>query len=139
MEQEEVDTILNHYENCIGETNHQTERDWTQEEIDLFVNQFCEYNLQTEEEPKLDMEKLDPRFVTEEMYKEKFSGFDDNVIEMLTDLENKKLEDTRIPPLKISRESVKLVNSLSDTIYNDKETEASKKDNKSKTECIPDC
>ena len=60
--------------------------------------------------------------------KKKYPLFEDETIEVMTELENRKLEDMRIPPLKISREPVKLINNLSDTIYNDEKIDKEKND-----------
>lgn len=76
--------------------------DWTQRDIDLFVEQFKEADL----EPEINMEKLDPRPYPRSYFENKFSGFDDNVIDALYDLENKKLEDSRLCPLRVLRNKV---------------------------------
>jgi hypothetical protein len=94
------------------------ERDWTKEEIDLFVQQFNNFQ---EEDPIIDMEKLDPNFVPLHEFKKKFSGFDDSVIEMLCECENKKLEDARIPPLTIRHENITITDNLSTIKYIDDE------------------
>ena len=78
---------------------HNTVRDWTQEEIDLFVSQF-QHTLEEDEDPLLDMEKLDPKFYPRSYFREKFPGFDDTTIDILYECENKKLEDARLPPLR---------------------------------------
>jgi len=54
----------------------------------------------------------------------KYSGFDDCVIQMLWECEEKKLEDARIAPLRVNRESIKLTDNLSNIIYTDGEKES---------------
>jgi len=76
--------------------------DWTSRDIELFVSQFKEADL----EPQVDMDKLDPRPYPRTYFEQKFSGFDDNVIDALYDCENKKLEDTRLCPLRVLRNKV---------------------------------
>jgi len=76
--------------------------DWSQRDIDLFVSQFKEADL----EPEIDMDKLDPRPYPRSYFANKFSGFDDNVIDVIYDLENKKLEDQRLCPLRVIRDKV---------------------------------
>ena len=51
-------------------------------------------------------------------YKEKFSGFDDDTLSYMCKLENKKLEDARIPPLIVRNETIMLKNNLSREVYN---------------------
>ena len=98
------------------------EKDWTQEDIDLFVSQF---NDSQEGEPIIDMNRLDPHFLSLQDYYKKYSGFDDEVIETMWRLDNKKLEDLRIPPLTINNKTVKLTDNLSNVEYID---DASKKE-----------
>lgn len=97
-----------------NETIHDTNKDWTQEDINLFVSQF---NTAYEEDPIIDMNKLDPNFIPYEEFAAKYSGFDDSVIQMLWECENKKLEDARIPPLRIKKQSIKLIDNLSSLTY----------------------
>ena len=73
--------------------------DWTQRDIDLFVAQFKEADL----EPEIDMDKLDTRPYPRSYFEKKFPGFDANVIDALYECENKKLEDTRLCPLRVMR------------------------------------
>tara|TARA_R110000787_G_scaffold35476_2_gene91113 strand:- start:586 stop:957 length:372 start_codon:yes stop_codon:yes gene_type:complete len=104
---------------CINENNHVLA--WNQNDIDLFVSQFADYKVKADDD-RIDMSKFDPRFITEADMKKKYPLFEDDTIEVMTELENRKLEDMRIPPLKISRKPVKLINNLSDVVYNDEET-----------------
>tara|TARA_B110000114_G_scaffold117931_1_gene123564 strand:- start:334 stop:705 length:372 start_codon:yes stop_codon:yes gene_type:complete len=104
---------------CINENNHVLA--WNQKDIDLFVSQFADYKDKADDD-RIDMTKFDPRFITEADMKKKYPLFEDDTIEIMTELENRKLEDMRIPPLKISRKPVKLINNLSDVVYNDEET-----------------
>ena len=106
---ETIDSILN-------EELYEDGRDWTQDEIGLFVEQFNSF--QTDSEVAIDMNKLDPNFVPLSEFEAKYPGFDEKTIEALCKMENTKLEDLRIPPLKISNESVTLVDNLSNVIYN---------------------
>lgn len=76
--------------------------DWTQRDIDLFVAQFKEADL----EPEIDMDKLDPRPYPRSYFAKKFPGFEDHVIDAIYDCENKKLEDTRLCPLRVLRNKV---------------------------------
>ena len=115
--------LQNSISDCINEQNHLV--NWDQNDIDLFVSQFAEYTDNTEDD-RIDMSKFDPRFITEADMKKKYPLFEDETIEVMTELENRKLEDLRIPPLKISREPVKLINNLSDIIYNDEKIDKEK-------------
>ena len=115
--------LQNSISDCINEQNHLV--NWDQNDIDLFVSQFAEYTDNTEDD-RIDMSKFDPRFITEADMKKKYPLFEDETIEIMTELENRKLEDLRIPPLKISREPVKLINNLSDIIYNDEKIDKEK-------------
>ena len=120
MEDTEEDSKLKVHQSisdCINEQNHLVA--WDQADIDLFVSQFVNY-AEDNDDDRIDMSKFDPRFITESDMKKKYPLFEDETIEVMTELENRKLEDLRIPPLKISREPVKLINNLSDTIYNEK-------------------
>ena len=121
MDEETIDKISN----CINEKNHLV--DWDQEQIDLFVSQFTQY---TEDscDDRIDMKKFDPRFVTESDMKKKYPLFEDETIEIMTELENRKLEDMRIPSLRISKKPVKLINNLSHAIYNDEKIDKEEND-----------
>ena len=89
--------------------------DWTQRDIDLFVSQFKEADL----EPEIDMDRLDPRPYPRSYFANKFSGFDDVVIDALYDCENKKLEDTRLCPLRVMRNKVGTLSIENpNTVYN---------------------
>lgn len=70
--------------------------DWSQRDIDLFVSQFQ----QAEVEPEIDMTMLDPKALPRSYFEKKFPLFDDFVIDAIYELENKKLEDTRLCPLR---------------------------------------
>ena len=98
----------------VDEKIHDTEKDWTQDDINLFVSQF---NTAYEEDPIVDMNKLDPNFIPYEEFAAKYSGFDESVVQMLWECENKKLEDARIPPLRIKKQSIKLIDNLSNLTY----------------------
>jgi len=98
----------------IDETIHEADKDWTQDDINLFVSQF---NTAYNDDPIIDMNKLDPNFIPYEDFAAKYSGFDDSVIQMLWECENKKLEDARIAPLRIKKQSLKLVDNLSNLKY----------------------
>tara|TARA_R110002012_G_scaffold170671_3_gene335198 strand:+ start:1270 stop:1755 length:486 start_codon:yes stop_codon:yes gene_type:complete len=93
------------------------ERDWTQDEINLFVEQFN--GSQEEVEPHIDMNKLDPKFITYEEIAKKYEGFSPEILDILYECENKKLEDARLPPLRVKNQSIKLINNLSDVVYID--------------------
>lgn len=114
--------------NIVNETTYDDGRDWTQDEINLFVSQFSNAY---EEDPIIDMNKLDPHFVPYEKFAEKYHGFDDSVIQMLWECEEKKLEDARIAPLRVNRESIKLTDNLSNIIYTYGEKESISKTNSS--------
>lgn len=113
----------------VDEKMYDNGREWTQHEIDLFIQQFNQFQ---EEDPILDMDKLDPKALTLADFQKKFSGFDDNVIQMLYECENKKLEDARIPPLIMKQENITLTNNLSNTIINEEDNEPTPK-------CNADC
>jgi len=112
--------------NIINESVYEDGRDWTQDEVNLFVKQFQQF--QEEEDVDINMNMLDPNFISLEDYKEKFNGFDDETLKYMVRCENKKLEDARIPPLIVRNENVTLTDSLSNLILNDEE-------DSSKTEC----
>ena len=75
------------------------ERDWTQQDIDLFIQQFN--GAQEEEEADIDMNKLDPKFISYNEIAEKFEGFNEDVLQVLYECENKKLEDARLTPFRV--------------------------------------
>lgn len=114
-------------DNIVNETLYDNSRDWTQDEIDLFVDQFRDYSDDTED-TIVDMDRLDPNFITFAEMKKKFPLFDDNIVEMLCECENKKLEDARIPPLIVRNENITLTDNLSTIKYID-----DKKNSKSET------
>lgn len=120
-----IELLNNLCDNIVNETLYDHQRDWTQEEIDLFVDQFRDYQ-NNSEDTIVDMDRLDPNFITFAEMKKKFPLFDDNVIEMLCECENKKLEDARIPPLIVRNENVTLTDNLSTIKYiDDKENSKS--------------
>ena len=88
--------------------------DWTQNDIDLFCEQFKEADV----EPTIDMDKLDPRPFPRSYFEKKFPLFDEHVIDALYDLENKKLEDTRLCPLRRLDKVGTLAIENPNTIYN---------------------
>lgn len=112
--EKDFELINNICMSVVEETIHEKDKDWTQEDINLFVSQF---NTAYEEDPIIDMNKLDPNFIPYEEFAEKYSGFDEPVIQMLWECENKKLEDARIPPLRIKNQSIKLTDNLSNLTY----------------------
>ena len=128
---EDFELLNKNLDNIVNDKVYDCERDWTQEEIDLFVSQFNGFQEQ-QEEPNIDMNKLDPNFISLEDYKEKFYGFDDETLKYMVECENKKLEDARIPPLIVRNENVTLTDSLSNVIYNDEKSS-------SKTKCNTGC
>tara|TARA_R110001592_G_scaffold107992_3_gene302004 strand:+ start:2296 stop:2772 length:477 start_codon:yes stop_codon:yes gene_type:complete len=124
--------LNNNLDKIINDAVYDDGRDWTEDEINLFVKQFTDYQQKTDE-ADINMNMLDPNFISLEDYKEKFNGFDDEVLKYMAECENKKLEDARIPPLIMRNESVTLTDSLSNVILNDE------KSCKSKTECNSNC
>jgi len=94
--------------------------DWTQDDINLFVTQFN--GSQQDEDPLIDMNKLDPNFITREDIAKKYVGFSPEVLDILYECENKKLEDARLPPLRVKNQSIKLTDNLSNIVYIDDET-----------------
>jgi len=95
--------------------------DWSQRDIDLFVAQFKEADL----EPSIDMDKLDYKAYPRSYFEKKFRGFDENVIDALYECENKKLEDDRLCPLRVLRDKVGTLSIENpSTIYNADQTEA---------------
>ena len=133
LETEEDFQLLNdNIDNIINDNVYESGRDWTEEEISLFVKQFQDYQ-KTDDAPEIDMNRLDPNFISLQDYKEKFSGFDDEVLQYMVECENKKLEDARVPPLIIRNENITLTESLSKVIINDEES------CKSKTKCQSSC
>tara|TARA_R110000851_G_scaffold94942_2_gene206153 strand:+ start:608 stop:1081 length:474 start_codon:yes stop_codon:yes gene_type:complete len=131
LEEEADFNLLNkNIDNIINESVYHDGRDWTEDEINLFVKQFTDY--QKTDEVDIDMNMLDPNFISLEDYKEKFNGFDDEVLQYMVECENKKLEDARIPPLIVRNETVTLTDSLSNVILN------GEKGSQSKAECNTD-
>jgi len=129
---EQFDLLENNIDNILND-NVYHDRDWNADEIKTFVAQFNSFQ-DDAKETLIDMDKLDPNFVSETEYKQKFSGFDADTLAYMCELENKKLEDARIPPLIIRNESVTLTNNLSNTVYNNDSQETA---NNSITECNP--
>jgi len=130
----DFELLNNNIDKIINETVYEDGRDWTEEEINLFVNQFSEFQQKgTADDLDIDMNMLDPNFISLQDYKEKFNGFDDETLKYMVACENKKLEDMRIPPLIIRNEKVTLTESLSNVILNGEEC------CQSKTECNSDC
>ena len=117
--QEQFDLLEQNIDNILND-NIYHERDWNDAEIATFISQFNSYQDDAKEQ-LIDMEKLDPNFVSETEYKQKFNGFDDATLKYMCELENKKLEDARIPPLIVRNENVMLKNNLSCEVYNDAE------------------
>ena len=76
--------------------------DWSKRDVELFCEQFKEAGL----EPEIDMDRLDPRPFPRSYFAEKFPCFEDDVIDALYDCENKKLEDTRLCPLRVMRNKI---------------------------------
>ena len=114
--QEQFDLLEQNIDNILND-NVYHERDWNEDEIATFVSQFNCYQDDAKEQ-LIDMDRLDPNFVSETEYKEKFSGFDDATLKYMCELENKKLEDARIPPLIVRNETVMMKNNLSREVYN---------------------
>jgi len=114
--QEQFDLLEQNIDNILND-NVYHERDWNAHEIEMFVSQFNSYQDDAKEQ-LIDMDRLDPNFVSESEYKEKFSGFDDDTLKYMCKLENKKLEDARIPPLIVRNETIMLKNNLSREVYN---------------------
>lgn len=73
--------------NIINESVYEDGRDWTQDEVNLFVKQFQQF--QEEEDVDINMNMLDPNFISLEDYKEKFNGFDDETLKYMVRCENK--------------------------------------------------
>ena len=113
---EDFQSLDNNIEKILND-NVYHERDWNEDEIAMFVSQFNSYQDDAKEQ-LIDMDRLDPNFVSESEYKEKFSGFDDDTLSYMCKLENKKLEDARIPPLIVRNETIMLKNNLSREVYN---------------------
>ena len=131
---EQFDLLENNIDSILND-NVYHDRDWNADEIKTFVAQFNSFQ-DDAKETLIDMDKLDPNFVSETEYKQKFSGFDADTLAYMCELENKKLEDARIPPLIIRNESVTLTNNLSNTVYNN---DAQDTKNISNSECNPNC
>tara|TARA_R110000787_G_scaffold144194_1_gene257887 strand:- start:170 stop:643 length:474 start_codon:yes stop_codon:yes gene_type:complete len=130
---EDFQSLDNNIEKILND-NVYHERDWNAAEIEMFVSQFNSFQ-DDAKETLIDMEKLDPNFVSEKEYKQKFSGFDDDTLAYMCKLENKKLEDARIPPLIVRNETVSLFDNLSKEIYKDEKTKCESTD----SECDSDC
>ena len=130
---EDFQSLDNNIEKILND-NVYHERDWNEDEIATFVAQFNSFQ-DDAKETLIDMEKLDPNFVSEKEYKQKFSGFDDDTLAYMCKLENKKLEDARIPPLIVRNETVSLFDNLSKEIYKDEKTKCESTD----SECDSDC
>ena len=128
---EDFQSLDNNIEKILND-NIYHERDWNAKEIEMFVSQFNSFQDDAKEQ-LIDMDRLDPNFVSEKEYKQKFSGFDDDTLAYMCKLENKKLEDARIPPLIVRNETVSLVNNLSKEIYKDEKTKFESTD----SECNP--
>lgn len=128
----DFELLNNNIDKIIDEKVYDDGRDWTEDEINLFIKQFSSFQ-EEEEDVNIDMNMLDPNFISLEDYKKKFDGFDDETLKYMVECENKKLEDARIPPLIVRNENVTLTDSLSNVIYNDE------KSCKSKTECNTNC
>lgn len=121
LETEQDFKLLNeNFAKILDEEVYDNGRDWTQEEVNLFVSQFNGIQDGIEEDINIDMNKLDPNFVSQAEYKAKFGGFDDDTLNYLCELENKKLEDARIPPLTVKNENITITDNLSNIIYNDR-------------------
>jgi len=129
---EDFQSLDNNIEKILND-NVYHERDWNEDEIQMFVSQFNSFQDDAKEQ-LIDMDRLDPNFVSESEYKEKFSGFDDDTLSYMCKLENKKIEDARIPPLIVRNETVMLKNNLSEEIYNGAEETTD-----SNSECDSDC
>ena len=76
--------------------------DWSDRDIELFVSQFKEADL----EPEIDMDRFDPKPYPRSYFEKKFPGFDDATINALYECENRKLEDMRMVPLRVMRGKV---------------------------------
>ena len=126
----DFELLNNNIDKIIDEAVYDDGRPWTEDEVNLFVKQFCDF--QKKEDCEIDMNKLDTNFISLEDYKEKFYGFDDETLKYMAECENKKLEDARIPPLIVRNETVTLTDSLSNVIINDE------KSCQSETECNTD-
>ncbi len=100
---EEVD-MLKLGEMCLDICNDNAIKlgDWSDRDVELFIQQFKESNV----EPEIDMDRLDPRPYPRSYFANKFSGFEPHVIEAIYQNENTKLEDDRLCPLRIQRDKV---------------------------------
>ena len=123
-EEADFNLLNNNIDKIINEEVYDDGRDWTEDEVNMFVKQFCDF--QKEDDVDIDMNKLDPNFISLEDYKKKFYGFDDDTLKYMAECENKKLEDARIPPLIMRNETVTLTDSLSNVILNGEESCQSK-------------
>ena len=128
----DFELLNNNLDKIINEAVYDDGRDWTEDEVNLFVKQFCDFQQKDKNDCEIDMNKLDPNFISLEDYKEKFYGFDEETLKYMAECENKKLEDARIPPLIVRNENVTLTDSLSNVILNDE------KSSQSKAECNTD-
>lgn len=131
---EDFQSLDNNIEKILND-NVYHERDWNEDEIATFVAQFNSFQDDAKEQ-LIDMERLDPNFVSETEYKQKFNGFDDATLKYMCELENKKLEDARIPPLIVRNETIMLKNNLSREVYNGAEETT---DSNSIAKCDSDC
>ena len=111
----DFELLNNNIDKIIDEKVYDDGRDWTEDEINLFIKQFSSFQ-EEEEDVNIDMNMLDPNFISLEDYKKKFDGFDDETLKYMVECENKKLEDARIPPLIVRNENVTLTDSLSNVI-----------------------
>ena len=121
VQAEEVD-MLKLSDLCLDICNDKAVKlgEWSQRDIDLFVEQFKEADL----EPQIDMDKLDYKAYPRSYFEKKYPFFDENVIDALYDLENKKLEDDRLCPLRVMRGKVGTLEiSNPTTLYNADKTE----------------
>lgn len=130
-EEADFNLLNNNIDKIINDAVYDDGRDWTEDEVNMFVKQFCDF--QKEDDVDIDMNKLDPNFISLEDYKKKFYGFDDDTLKYMVECENKKLEDARIPPLIVRNETVTLTDSLSNVILNGEES------CQSKAECNSNC
>jgi len=108
--------------------------EWTDRDIELFVSQFKEADL----DPQIDMDKLDPKPYPRSYFATKFPGFDDTVIDALYEMENKKLEDMRMSPLRVLRGEVGTLEiSNPNKVYNatEKEDNQAQEETKGKEDC----
>lgn len=106
--------------------------DWTSRDIELFVSQFKEAEL----EPQINMDMLDPKAYPRSYFEQKFPGFDENVIDALYECENKKLEDMRMTPLRVYRDKIGTLEITNpNKIYNAEESNQTEGQEESKEDC----